>query len=101
MCRCGYLAIDGGRVQRIRTCLDLPGDPEARYRDFVDLSLVTSTFSRRGLAVEAFCTEVALTLTGPDGRVTSAEPGDWVVFEPEGGHTGWRSSEFLQVHAVA
>lgn len=97
MCPCGYLAIDGGREQCIRTCLDLPTD-EGNFRDFVDLSVVTMTISRRGLVMEAFATEVPMTLTGPDARVHQAQPGDWVVFEAEGGHSAWDADAFVLAH---
>lgn len=98
VCTCGYLAIDGGRVQRIRRCMDLPGD-DAIMRDFLDTSTLTATFIREGgLIVEAFVSEIAVNVVGPDGRRSLAEPGDWVVFEPEGGHTAWLDETFLARH---
>lgn len=98
MCRCGYLSIAGGREKCVRLCLDLPGD-RGRYRDFEDTSIVTVTYIRRGgLIVEAFRSEVPHTVVGPDGKAALAHPGDYVVFEPEGGHTAWTATDFHARH---
>jgi len=99
MCGCGYLAIAGGREKCVRTCMDLTEEDQP-FRDFVDTSVITDTFIRRGgLIVEAFRTESSQTVVGPDSRSGLALPGDYIVFEPEGGHTAWTPEEFHARHA--
>ena len=101
MCACGYLAVDGGREHRVRMCLDLPGDV-GPCRNFFDTSILTATYVRRGgLVVEAFCTQRPHMTVGPDGGRGLAEPGDWIVFEPEGGHTAWDAASFRARHSSA
>lgn len=97
-CPCGYLAVDGGRAYLKRATLDKEhGEP---YRDYQDTSIITQTYSRRGLRVEAYRAGVIIYCTGPAGHQTIAEPEDFVVYEPEGGATAWKPAWFFSNHQL-
>lgn len=97
-CSCGYFSVDGGRSYLRRAVLDVDGiEP---YRDYVDTSLITQTYSRRGLLVEAYRAGITIFCTGPVGEQTTADPDDYVVYEAEGGVTAWKPAEFFANHTL-
>lgn len=96
-CECGYLAVDGGRAYMKRVV----NDTEPPFRDFTELSIWTSPYSRRGLIVHAYQpTDTTITCTDAIGRQSTAEPGDYVVYEAEGGSSAWKPAEFHANHTL-
>ena len=102
-CRCGYLAVDGGRAYLRRACDERMVKREVdAFRTFTELSIHTSIVTRRGLVLHAYqpadrviyCTDIA-------GNQTAAEPPtDWVVYEAEGGSTAWSDALFREHHII-
>lgn len=103
-CSCGYLSVDGGRNYLKRATRDEIEINEAGerviFRDFEDTSIITKTYSRRGLLLEAYSPEIVIHCTGPDMRQTIAQPQDFVVYEPEGGATAWTADAFWANHEL-
>lgn len=98
-CPCGYLAVDGGRDYLKRIC-DEAASEKGEYRDFVDTSIISQTYSRRGLFVEAYRAGIIVFCTGPDGRRSTADLNDFVVYEAEGGATAWTPEDFFTQHSL-
>lgn len=96
-CPCGYLAVDGGQEYLKRIC-DEGASDEGEFRDFKDTSIITKTYSRRGLLVEIYRTDIIIHCTGPDARHSIADVKDFVVYEAEGGATAWKPEDFFANH---
>lgn len=99
-CGCGYLSVDGGRAYLKRSIRDVQG--EGPYRDYVEMCIMTKSYSRRGLIVHAYQpVDLDIYCTDAIGRLTIAEaPEDYVVYEAEGGSTAWKPAEFHTNHAA-
>ena len=95
-CWCGAIFVDGGRDYLRHGVLAAPQEGQELLRD---TSILTATFERAGgLLVEAYRADIVIWTTGPDGTPGIAEPGDWVVYEPEGGSSAWPPGRFHQTH---
>lgn len=90
-CDCGNLSVDGGRDYLKRV-----GSGE-----WSEMSVITRVYERRGgLLVQAYQPDIVIYCTGPDGRLTRADAGGFVTYEPEGGAIGWPTEEFKARHTL-
>lgn len=99
-CKCGYLAVDGGRAYQRLVVYDVDGAEP--YRDFTNMSIWTAPYDRRGLIVQAYQpVDLAIYCVDFRGQQTIANPPyDFVVYEPEGGSTAWTPVDFHANHTL-